>query len=168
MVAAFAIASAILGQTANAGSKSKSKSNPNSILKGTYAGAGTLLQWFTPNGGSAEKLDVAFASVATFDGAGNENSTVTLTDAPTSSAASPTTCVETTTATYSVNADGSGTLTENSTVISGGCPNLDNLTFNIAVSGGGNTVCVVGTFPSITLSSGVINSSVSSFCATRQ
>ena len=162
MVAAFALASAISTQTANAGSK-----NPNSILKGTYAGAGTALQWVTPTGGSAYKQDVAFAGVRNFDGKGNFGGPYTATIAATSSAGSPTICVYSTSGSYSVNPDGTGTVSETDTTMSGGCVSFDS-TYNIAVSEGGNTVCSVGTNPSFAVSGAVVNSQVFSFCQTRQ
>lgn len=106
MVAAFALASAISAQTASAAGKS----NPNAILNGTYAGAGTSLEWITPIVGSPYKIDAAFAAVRNFDGRGNFSGTYTLTFAGTFSAAPPTTCVYSVTGTYNLNGDGSGTL----------------------------------------------------------
>ena len=164
MVTAFAIVCAIAGQTANAGPK-----NPNRILHGTYAGAGTALQWVTPTGGSAFKQDSAFAGVRNFDGKGNFGGAYTATIAATSSAGSPTICVYSTTGSYSVNPDGTGTVseTDTSTTMSVGCPTFD-LPYNIAVSEGGDTVCLVGTNPSFAVSGAVVNSQVLSFCQTRQ
>jgi hypothetical protein len=162
MVTAFAIACAISDQTANAATK-----NPNRILHGTYAGAGTTLQWVTPTGGSALKQDVAFAAVRNFDGKGNFGGAYTANIAATSSAGSPTICVYSITGSYSVNPDGTGTVSETDTTMSGGCVSFD-LTYNIAVSGGGDTVCLVGTNPSFAVSGAEVNSQILSLCQTRQ
>lgn len=167
MVAAFVILGAVSTQAATPKSPP-----PNKLLDGTYAGSGTVLEWFTPNGGTALKLDAAFVAVTNFDGNGHFSGSFTSTIAPTNFAASPTICVYSQNGTYNVNPDGTGTASALQTTSSPGCDTTNQpATFNLAVSSGGDTVCLVGVGAgaSVTYSNGdEANSIVSAICSTRQ
>ena len=140
--------------------------NNNGILSGRYVGSTSALEWFTPNGGSPEKIDVADSYILHFDGKGNFSGNVTASAEGTSSPFALL-CTFISNGTYTLNNDGTGTISVETTATSGGCDS-EPQTFNIYYSQNGSKECFTQTSVSFTSTSGTTNSLVGSGCASKQ
>jgi hypothetical protein len=116
----------------------------NRDLVGSYAVQLNEVVW-TPEPSSV-KLDTDAVGVVSFDGNGNASGTLVVNIGGTFQSIPQTVCTGTLTATYSVNADGTGTFNDK-VVYSGGCLPTSTATHSLVLGNHGRTVFLAVTTP---------------------
>jgi hypothetical protein len=138
----------------------------NYVLNGRYIGQATATEWYTPPGQSILKLDISDAFVEQLDGRGNAVGSLTEVIGGTFEGFTPTVCVYSSSGTYSLNDDGTGTGIFNFTTTSPGCVDGQQ-TFALTYLSNGSKYC--GVVTGFSLPPGVeVTSILGSFCATKQ
>jgi hypothetical protein len=152
-------------QTANAASFS------NASLSGAYAAVYHGSEWFTPPGGSDEKIDFTATGLTHYDGNGNQHGNITLVIQGDNSDLFVTqvVCTATFSGTYSVNPNGTGTKSFASNFVSGPCSNNTG-TLSFVIGNGGSELKLQATSASIVSpdTNGVINSIIETVTETQQ
>jgi hypothetical protein len=129
----------------------------SSDLNGSYSVKAAGVKTWIESGGSPLKLDVSWVGVANYDGNGNVAGSIVETIGGASESFPQVNCIGTTSGTYSVNPDGTGTEVVNLTITSGAATCTGgSFTQQIVISKGGKTIDKVTTASSATSEIGVI------------
>jgi hypothetical protein len=166
----WSIAILLIGIGVFGGAKEALNAKPppsNASLSGGYSGVFSGFLWFTPPAATPYKSDVALTNLMTFDGAGNESGSFTSTFGVTFGAFPLSVCEGTTTGTYNVNPDGTGSITFVGTSTSGGCAQT-TATETFVLGNSGKLINGVLTSASVPPAAGTVNSYVLSGTQTRQ